>query len=196
MKLFENEHRSGADDCAINAKDYQNSSISDYNMWNTYHNFPCDHSGDSEREEFATTNLNLRYRNGYGFTSGCYVDDDTEVRLNGKLTHERPKTQMFPRSFVAVPDLSKGIVLPGLESPLIQGEDTSQLRECHRLAETNFDRFVPLVPCLADKVQNVKYIVEPWTHGGESSRLMMRNSAVLKKCGYKDNGNWWSKPKQ
>ena len=194
-KLFENETRVKDDECAKIAKDYQNVSMNDYSLWNNY-NTKCLKDADKQREEYSVNNLNLHFRNGYGFTTSCEVDRDTELRLNGKLTHEKPKTQLFTRSFVAVPDLSKGTAVPNLESRLMEGDDTSQVRECHRLSEQDYNRFTPMLPYLKDTVQNPKNIITPWTFGGDSSRDIMRNSQTLNKCGYKHNGKYWERPVQ
>lgn len=190
--IFENEHRIGADECAIHAKDYQNASISDYSTWNTYM-MKCNRKGERHLEEFANNNINLHFRNGYGYTNGCEVDNDTELRLNGKITHEKAKSQLFTRSFLAVPDLSKGLVLPEVESRLVEGDDTTQIRECYRLTEVDYERFVPLIPCLRDNVQNPVHIIPPWTNGGDNSRILMKNSATLKACGYRHNGKYWGR---
>jgi hypothetical protein len=191
-KIFENEHRVRADDCAVNAKDYQNASISDYTLWNNYM-MKCNKDGDKKLEEFSTSHNNLHFKNGYGFTTACEVDNDTEVRLNGKLTNERAKTQFFIRPFVAVPDLSRGLVAPNLETRLKEGDDTTQLRECFRLTETDFNRFTPLLPCLKDNIQNPSHIISPWVWGGDDSRQLMRNSKVLNKCGFQNNGKYWER---
>lgn len=195
--MFENEHRVGADECAINARDYQDMSIADYSTWNTYM-MQCNKEGEQKLEDFSSKHNNLHYRNGYGFTTACVVDNDTDLRLNGKITHEKPKTQLFSRSFVAVPDLARGVVVPNLLSRLVSGgEDTTQVRECNRLTELDWQRFTPLIPCLKDNVQNVKHVVLPFPQNGENSRILMKNSQTLNKCGYRDNGNGnWQRPKQ
>jgi hypothetical protein len=190
MKFFDNENRLGTDECARNAKDYQNSSINDYNLWNVY-NMDCAPGREKELEDFATKNLNLHYRNGVGYTNSCYVDNDTEMRNNGLITNEKAKCQLFTRFYQANPDLSKGKSVPNVESRLIYSEDTTQYRQCHRLGERDFERFVPLIPCIEDKIQDPDHIVLPFNQGGENSREMMRSAAVLKKCGYKHNGKAW-----
>jgi hypothetical protein len=191
-KVFEQEHRLGADDCSLNAKDYGNVSINDYSLWNTYH-MSCDTNATKELQKFSNQNPNLHFRNGYGYTTGCGVDNDTEVRLNGKLTHEKPKVQLFTRPFLAVPDLSRGVVVPGLESRLVEGDDTTQVRECDRVSEKDFDRFTPLIPCLKFNIQNPHHIIPPWVNGGEDSRRLMKQSQTLEKCGYKYDGKYWKK---
>ena len=194
MSIFDKSSSLRNDSCSIHARDYQNNSINDYSLWNTYNN-KCEKSKDHELDNFAAENLNLNFRNGYGFTSGCYVDEDTEVRLNGKITHEKAKLNLQHRFYTANPYLGNGKTVPNIESRLLAGEDTSQIRACNRIGEKDFDRFVPLVSCLKENVQNTKNIVEPWTHGGDNSRLIMRDSQHLKKCGWtkKDNKVWVKK---
>jgi hypothetical protein len=191
MKFFEQQHRLGADDCAIDAKEYQNLSINDYYLWNTY-NMKC---SDKEQkiEDFAVNNNNLHFKNGYGYTTGCFVDNDTELRVNGKITHDKVKRQLKVRYYVNNPDLSKGVLVPHVETKLIQGDDTSQYKDCAwRLAEKDYDRFVPMIPCLKDNIQNPQNVIPPFAWGGENSRVLMRDANVLKKCGYsfKEKKGW------
>ncbi len=189
MKFFENENRLGTDECAMNAKDYQNSSINDYSLWNVY-NMNCAPQREKELEDFSIKHPNLHYKNGYGYTNGCYVDNDTELRHNALITNEKSKTQLFTRFYQANPDLSKGTSVPNVESRLISGDDTTQYRQCDRLGERDFDRFTPLIPCL-ENIQDPENVVLPFHQGGENSREMMRSAMVLKKCGYKHDGKNW-----
>lgn len=181
-KYFDNVSRSVDDECAINARDYQNVSMNEYNLWNTY-KMKCDPESQKKLEDFSINNPNLHYRNGYGFTTACYVDNDTELRVNGKITNEKAKTQLFHRFYQGPANLSKGLVVPHLESRLTQGEDTSQLRECHKVSEQDFNRFVPMLPCV-EEVQKVKHVVPEWTRGGDNSRILMIDSQSAKKCGF------------
>jgi hypothetical protein len=193
MKPFENSHRLGGDDCAQTAKDYQNTSINDYYLWNTYES-KCDDSAEKKMEEFVTKNHNLWYRNGYGVANSCHIEDDSKARLDAKVTHEKAKIQLFTRFYQANPDLSRGTSAPSLESRLVQGDDTTQIRQCNRLVERDYERFVPLLPCLKDNVQNEKHIVFPDNQAGANSRVLMRDAETLKKCGYvQTNGNNWTR---
>lgn len=181
MKYFDLQARIGTDDCAVNARDHQNASMNDYHLWNTYMS-KCDAAREKEIADFASSHANLRYRNGYGIASACHIDHDSEVRNNAKLTNEKAKVQLFTRFYQASPDMSRGKSAPNLESRLIHGEDTTQVRQCNRLMERDFDRFVPMLPCLKDSVQDAKHIVPAWTWGGDNSRNLMRDAARLKKC--------------
>lgn len=192
MKYFESEHRLGADDCAVDAKTYQNASISEYNLWNNFNN-TCNAESDAKFASFVLDHPNLRFKNGYGFTDRCNVDNDTEMRNNGKITNERARVQLFTRFYQANPDLSRGLVVPNLESKLVQGDDTTQYKQCIRTTERDFDRFMPLLPCLKETIQDPDHIVFPNIPCGESSRRMMRDSEFLKKCGYVYDGKAWRK---
>lgn len=186
-QYFDNTSRQVNDECAINARDYQNSSMNEYHLWNNY-KMKCDPDFEKKLEEFSLNHHNLRYRNGYGYTTGCHVDNDTELRVNGKITNEKAKTQLFHRFYQGPANLSKGVVVPNLESRLTQGEDTTQLRECYKISEKDFNRFVPMLPCV-EKVQKVKHVVPEWTRGGDNSRILMRDSNTLRKCGFVKNSS-------
>jgi hypothetical protein len=194
MKFFENENRLGTDTCAINAKDYQNISMEDYSLWNNY-NTKCSAAEQRRLEEFAANNNNLTFRKGYGYADNCVVDDDSELRLDGKLTKEKAKTQLFLRFYQSGPNLGKGHTIADVESRLIYAEDTTQRRECSwKIAEKDYDRFTPLLPCLEKNIQNPKHVIFPGHLGGDNSRILMRDSKTLNSCGYVlDKGSWRKK---
>lgn len=182
--LFDNFTKTADDSCAINAKDYQNASLNDYRLWNVYFH-ACDPEGEKKLNDFASHNINLHWRNGVGYTNSCYVNNDTEVRLNAKQTSEKARNQLFHRFYQSNPYLGKGKTIPNVESRLLHSEDTSQLRLCNRLTEKDFDRFTPLVKCIGDTVQNPATVIYPWTNGGDNSRLIMRDCQAHKKCAWK-----------
>ena len=166
---FVNQNKLGSDKCAIKARNLTNDSILDYQLWNTY-NCKKDESIDS----FGADNINLHFKNGYGVTSPCLVDKDTELRINGVWTNEKAKSQMFTRFYVANPNLSKGTLLPYIESRLVQGENTGRTKDCFYHGEADFDRFMPLLPCIETEIQDTRHIIMPFARGGEDSRQVMR----------------------
>jgi hypothetical protein len=172
-RIFDNQNRVGIDDCSITAKEYQNASIEDYSLWNTYF-MTCDEAGEKQVEDFATQNINLHYRNGYGFTSACHVDSDTDLRNNSVWTSEKPRTQLFTRFYQANPNMTRGIPQPHIENPLIQGNAIKNNSYRNETVEADFDRFVPFVPYLQENVQNVEHIVLPFHQTGEDTRESMR----------------------
>jgi hypothetical protein len=193
LDAYDGANQIAMDDCALNAKEAQNLSINGYNLWNNYL-YKCDNRKEDNFRECTVGNRNLWWRNGYGFTNGCYVDNDSMLRNDGKLTNDKHKTQLFKRFYTANPSLERGVFVPQIESRLIQGDDTSQWRQCDRLSEKNLDVFIPLIPCLKGNVQNPNNIIARTPRGGDNSRILMRSENVLQKCGYKHDGKTWRRP--
>lgn len=173
-RMFDIQNRVRIDDCAITAKEYQNASINDYSLWNTYF-MACDESGEKQVEEFAAQNINLHYRNGVGMTTACHVDNDTDMRNNAVWTSEKPRTQLFTRFYQANPDMTRGIPQPHIENPLIQGNNIKNNSYRNEIEELDYDRFVPFVPYMKENVQNVENIVLPFHQTGEDTREIMRS---------------------
>ena len=184
MKLFDKEHRVGADTCAVQSETQQNDKISNYMLFNTYMGTTeCDDTTKlaadmTKLREFATEN-NLRIRDGYGVINPCNIDTDYSLRFND--TRERARNQMFTRTFQAVPNLSKGNVNVLNESKIQQGNDTWNLHDCE---EQQFNVFTPMIPCLANSIQDPKNIIEAWTRGGEVTRDSVKQQEFLEKQGY------------
>lgn len=172
-RTFDNQNRVKLDDCAITAREYQNSSVNDYALWNTYF-MDCNPEGEAQLEDFSTKNVNLHFRNGVGFTNACYVDNDTDLRVNGVWTNEKAKTQLFTRFYQANPNLARGVPEPDVEMPLVQGEESATTSFRFNVVEKDYDRFVPLVPQMKAAVQDPDNIVLPFHQSGEDSREYMR----------------------
>lgn len=189
MKLFEKEHRLGADNCAIDAKNSYNRKIEEYLLFNTQRANTLECSEEMKRlEEFATNN-HMVMRDGYGFTNSCHVDNDSKIRIRDNY-NDRSKVQMFTRTFQAVPDLSRGDVNVENESKLQQGEITSDDFECRAQP---FDVFVPMITCLRENIQNPKNIIPEWQWGGETTRDTIKQKEFLEKNGYQFDGDFWKK---
>lgn len=167
---FINQNKLGNDKCEQKAKNFANSSIAEYQLWNTY-----DCHKDDEVDDFGSKSVNLHFRNGYGYTSPCLVDTDTKLRIDAMWTSEKAKSQMFTRFYTAGPNLSRGTLKPVEESRLVQGENSSRNKVCFRHAEIDFDRNLPLLPCLQTEIQNPDRLIMPFSRGGEDSREIMRS---------------------
>lgn len=190
MRQFDNFARSADDECALVTKELQNRSIGDYMLYNSF--VTSEPTKDlTEFNDFVSTNTNLRYKDGYGFLNGVVVDKDSELRNGAKVTHDREKTQLSARWYKAVPSFNKGGLIVNVDTRLKFAEDTSAIRSCQKTTEKDFDRFIPLNPCLASTVQNPKHIVPPWTNGGESTRNYVHDAQYLQQCGFTNNGVGW-----
>jgi len=150
MKLFDWENKLSMDTCAQKLKDTGNVAYMDYNLQNFY-GPPCESKSGAVRAELVSKYPNLRYREGYGVASGCAIDADSDVRLVAP-THGPERRQLFTRNFKAVPAFNRGCLdMTTVESVLKNGE--SEERQCGHLAESDFDRFTPLTPCMKDWVK-------------------------------------------
>lgn len=189
MRPFDEENHMSQDDCALLTRTLVNKSISDYMLFNNF--FRCHENDKDKMEDFVVNNPNLRYKDGYGFAASCVVDNDSEMRNNAKLTNDRERVSLCTRWYTAVPDLGRGGLVPNVESRLKYNGDTSDIRDCDRVTEKDFNRFIPLPRCMADNVQNPEHIVENWTRGGEFTRDYVRSNSYLEKCGFYNDGKLW-----
>lgn len=182
-KPFNAFNRLADDVCARTARDDQNKTIAERNLYNFYRTHDC----KCPLFDQMLFENNMVAKDGYGFTSGCTVDEDSRMRLDAQVTHDRGPIQLCTRWYHGNPDLSRGGVCEGgpgscvgAELGVLAGAETRDVATgqcCRPLAEKDFDRFVPLTGCLASGVQNVDHIVEPWTRGGSHTRNDLRTVA-------------------
>jgi hypothetical protein len=177
MKVYNHENRLAGDQCALLTRELQNSSIYDRQIYNFYYGHDCK---CPVLDDFLYEN-NMVIKDGYGVTTGCTIDTDSELRINGMCTNEREKAQLCTRWHQGVPNLNKGGLAPNTEMKIINGDNTSDIKNCDRITEKNFNRFIPLVGCIANTIQNPKHIVEPWTRGGSHTRNFINETKCLKK---------------
>lgn len=182
MKYFENENRVGSDSCAQIAEDTQNSKIQNYMLYNyqLVNTEKCNNK--DEVKQFMVEN-HMRIKDGYGQTNSCFIDDNTSVRYTDNVD-KKQNTQLFSRTFQAVPDLRKGDVNTEVEDVVIQGETTYNDFECHG---KTLDVFTPMIGCLKESVQNPNHIIPPWTWGGEPTRDTLNQKEFLEKNGLTGN---------
>jgi hypothetical protein len=191
MRPFDEENRLSQDDCALLTKSLVNKSIASYAFFNNYFTANCEKDDNKKLQEFLVNNPNLHFKDGFGVTTPCVIDTDSELRNNAKMTNDRERVSLCTRWYTAVPALSKGGLIPNIESRLKYNGDTSDIRECDRVTEKDFNRFIPLPRCMADTIQNPDNIVEKWTRGGEFTRDYVRSDSYLEKCGFYNDGKMW-----
>ncbi len=184
MRFTNFENKTTVDDCAQVTREYQNMSMNRYFVDNFR---PCE---CRPTPEYQLEN-NMVIKDGYGYASGCAVDQDSELRLNSKLTNGRHRVNSCIRWNQGLPNLNKGGLVPNIDTTFKNGQDTSYIRNCDRIVEKDFKRFIPLTGCLAKTIQNSDFIVEPWVRGGTETRNEVRSSDYLQKCGWENNGSTW-----
>jgi hypothetical protein len=171
-KYFDSGNKVGQDACAIETRNRENASVSDYNTYNYFNaNGTCEEY-DVKIKAFAEENPNLSYHMGYGVAS-CKIDDDSRMR-NPNMTHGHEKKSLCVRNFIASPDLGKGQNSPNLESILINGVDTLVASDCNKLAEIQFPIFTPFQDCMASYVSGASQIL-PDRIGKPSKDIFLAN---------------------
>jgi len=189
-KVLRNQTGIQDDKCAILTRELQNSSINSYDLYNPYFTKDC---GCDNFDDIVIEN-NLLYRDGYGYTSGCTVDTDSDVRYR-PITHAKGRIPLCTRQFTGVPNINKGGLVPNVESRLKNADDTSDITRCDRVTEKDFDRFIPFVGCLGNSIQDPEHIIEKWTRGGSATRQIAVSSEYLSKCGFEQVNNNWVRKK-
>jgi len=121
------------------------------------------------------------------FDNGKNVSNSTKLR-NSKMQRKQKKelnTRVFPGS----PYMGKGsgvMEFTDVNSRLNFGEDTRVKKSNNNISAYSADNFIPLVPHIAQNIQNPKHIIpEYWVRGGMSSRVVTNNIDYLKACGFK-----------
>ena len=190
-RLFLSEQGLADDPCAILTKDFQNTSIEQYNLDNYYWTKDCECPINND---FVLDNLNLRGRDGYGNVNKCAVNTDSDLKYSS-LVHPKGREQLCVRWYQGVPNLDDGGLLPNLESRLKYGsEDTSIIRDCDRVTEKDFDRWTPLLPCYALTVQDPKHIVMPNNATNANTRSYVQDDRYLQHCGFVKQGRTYVRP--
>ena len=127
-------------------------------------------------------------QNGNNDVNGLFIDDSTKMR-NGTMSELEGKKELKTRVFIGAPLMSTGqsvLKNPDLSSRLSRSEDTRVKKSASSLSGMSVDNFIPLVPNIANNIQDPSHIIpEYWVRGGMSSRSVHRNINYLKNCAQK-----------
>jgi hypothetical protein len=176
------------DECNMYDSHFYNNKIENYylgeNINNTYNNSQADVYLNSSNV------LGLNSQNMYGFSNKITDENNFRNGTQGSIMTNikgREYKELDTRLFIGSPYMSSGQSIlknPDLHSKLINGLDTHSRKADNSLAGVSIDRFIPLVPCISNNVQNVEHIIpEYWIRGGMSTRVVIRNADYLKSCG-------------
>ena len=146
----------------------------------------------NNREEYlkSVNIVGVIQSNSYSNSSEI-IDTSTDIR-NGKDSNLnlKSKKELDTRLFPGTPLVSRGqsvLKNPDLSSRLKYGEDTRVAKSNNVATAYSADNFIPLVPHLAENVQNTEHIIPTyWVRGGMSTRTVIRNIDYLKSCGLKN----------
>ena len=178
------------DDCYKSVYDNSNNKMFELQLYpnvDTQNKKKVDH-----RDEYITSSnvVGILQTNNYD-NKGEIVDTSTDIR-NGKdsNTNLTSKKELDTRLFPGAPLVARGQSIlknPDLSSRLKYGEDTRVTKSNNVATAYSADNFIPLVPHLAENVQNTEHIIPTfWVRGGMSTRTVIRNIDYLKSCGLKN----------
>lgn len=194
---FHEEHRINADECAKEARDRQNETMTNYNVYN-YFKGNTENCDQYSKKEIVDLSLDtqMHIKDGYGVTNMCLIDNDSKLRNDGGWNNPKEKVQLFTRVFQGVPNINKGGLNSVVEDKVTQGELNTIKKACDRISEKQFDVFTPLVPCLANNVQNTKHVIPEWQYGGVGgapTRSYIHQQKFLEASGYIFADGVWKK---
>lgn len=135
-------------------------------------------------DSYLETN-GLNSQNNYD--NGKNISNSTKLR-NSK-TLKKKKKELNTRVFPGSPYMGRGsgtLEFTDVNTKLNFGEDTRTKKSNNNIAAYSADTFIPLVPHIAQNIQNPKHIISDyWVRGGMSSRVVTNNIDYIKSCGYK-----------
>jgi hypothetical protein len=137
----------------------------------------------NKNNNYVNTN-GLTTQNDYNLNN---IEKSTKLR-NSKIL-KKTKKELNTRVFAGSPYMGRGsgvIDYTDINSMLNFGEDTRVKKSNNNVGAYSADNFIPLVPNIAENIQNPKHIIpEYWVRGGMSSRVVTNNIDYLKSCGFK-----------
>ena len=145
-----------------------------------------DTTKNSKNDYINSTNMKGVMQNNTFDHNGDNINNSTNLR-NGIANECQAKKELPTRLFPGTPLMSTGqsvLKNTDLSSRLKYGEDTRTSKSANAIASYSADNFIPLVPAIAENVQNPNHIIPTnWVRGGMSSRSVIRNIDYLKSCG-------------
>ncbi len=123
------------------------------------------------------------YRNNHD-GKGRYVNDETKLRHGQRCSEKgRVAKSLDTVLFAGPPFMGNGsstLRNPDIKSRLMSGEQTHVKKSIAPTCGVTIDRFTPLIPCIAENIQNTEHIIpDHWVRGGMSTRTVVRNSDYL-----------------
>ena len=153
-------------------------------------------------QDVPTLSNRSRYLNLMGNEVGVYPESMDGFRQSidaysglingtqgGVITAEKVKAGAQTRTFVSVPFVGAGqstLRNPDVKSQMMMGELTNQRKTCSGLSGITIDRFIPLVPHIAENVQDPRHLIATWPRGGQMTNVVVRNIDYMRTCGYRN----------
>ena len=141
--------------------------------------------------ETAVCSPTVNFSDGNG-KDQRHIDTDSKMIFSKVRSEKKHQKQLFERPFKSMPYLGKGLHYVDDESYLVSAEPTRVGRQCSALSGVFIEnQFTPLVPNLAEQVQNPYNIIpedndNKWIRGGISTRNIVKDIDYLRRCGNKE----------
>ncbi len=177
--VINQDTRLSYDQCYVSGMETTNSRLSQYALDGRQIN----------SDSLNHTEIRGLYRNNHD-GKGTYVNDETKLR-HGQACSEKGRVakSLDTVLFAGPPFMGNGSAVlknPDLKSTLMNGEQTHVKKSNAPTCGVTIDRFTPLIPCIADNIQNTEHIIpEHWIRGGMSTRTVIKNADYLKSLGNK-----------
>jgi len=169
---------------SFNNLNYNNNKLFDFNFTP-----PIKNLNNNSRNSYIDSTSTIGLIQDYNYDlNGTNIDENTLLR-NGIVRDDKSKKELYTRIFAGAPYLASGqsvLKNPDLSSRLKYGEDTRSKKSGNSISSYSANNFIPLVPSIAENIQNPEHIIPTfWVRGGMSSRSVIRNIDYLKSCGLK-----------
>jgi len=172
------------DNCNTSYHDLSNNKIYDYNFIPNMVDTKVNH-----RNSYIDSSkiVGVLQNNNYDI-GGRNISENTVLR-NSSNAGDGYKRELETRLFPGAPLMSVGqseLKHTDLSSRLKYGEETRTKKSENTTQDYSANNFIPLVPTIAENIQNVDHIIPTyWVRGGMSSRSVIRNIDYMKSCGLK-----------
>jgi hypothetical protein len=170
-----------SDRCLTSFQDKNNEIMFNYSF------LPSISNNQNTRNSYidSTKTLGILQDTNYDI-SGKNINESTLLR-NGVVENTGPRRELDTRLFPGAPLMAVGqseLKNTDLSSRLKFGEDTRTSKSANATSSYSANNFIPLVPSIAENIQNVDHIIPTfWVRGGMSSRAVIRNIDYMKSCG-------------
>jgi hypothetical protein len=177
--VFDNMSRLGNDVAENTQRNQLNVKHANYHLKN-HNNLDC---AMTNPIEFATKQPNVFFKgsNQIG-PNGCNIDDHSKLTILSTQTTPKCRISLYPRPYLTVPYLGKGIFNLDAETNLQQGENNRVKKSVLAASEICYmdQKTYPMMNSIQDTVTNPNNLIENdaadgWIRGGLPSRDAMRN---------------------
>lgn len=172
--------------------------LSQYDGNNQIYNYNMGYYNTNHREHYIESMKEPGlYHHSQTAVEGAHIDEDSQLKNGGMgniMTNDKGKSSkqyILCDDYIFMPPYTgygKTRIGDNVDvfSNMMIGERTRTRRSCDGINGMEINRFIPLVPCLEQNIQNTEHIIPKyWVRGGQDTRSIIRNIDYMKECGIK-----------